>query len=86
MKVYVVTINEVSEFEQFDHEPTVFKDKKDAIAFLKRARKDAIAEYIEEDNGFSIDKDTDCYFALFNSAEGWSHTHYEVSVDECEVN
>lgn len=89
MKVYVLTINEVSEFEQFDHDPEAFAKKEDARKMLAKARADAIGDYLEEDDdedcSCAIDKDTDDYFALYSQTEGWSHTHYEASVTECEV-
>ena len=88
MKVYVVTINEVSGFEQFDHDPYVFAKKEDARALLSEARDEAIEEYMEdgdEDCPCAIDKDTEDYFALYDQDNGWSHTHYEVSVCECEI-
>lgn len=85
-KVYVVTINEVSEFEQFDHDPIVYDNREAARALLKKAKEDAIADYCdEEDNGMAIDADLEDYFALYSCDEGWSHTHYEVQVTECEI-
>lgn len=86
MKVYVLTINEVSEFEQFDHDPLVYDNIEDARLVLSSARENALEEYFDEDEGdVAIDKDREDYFALFNREEGWSHTHYEAQITECEV-
>ena len=84
--VFVLTINEVSEFEQFDHDPVVYESREKARALLVKAKMDAIEDYIdEEDPAYVIDKDTPDYFSLYNEQEGWSHTHYEVSVTECVI-
>ena len=37
-RVYVLTINEVSEFEQFDHDPVVYESREKARALLAKAR------------------------------------------------
>ena len=87
-KVFVVVINEVSEFEQFDHDPEVYEEREKARELLAKARQDAINEYLDEedeDSFCTIDKDTPDYFALYDSEQGWSHTHYEVSITECEI-
>lgn len=84
--VYVLTINEVSEFEQFDHEPVVYEKREKARALLAKARGDAIEDYIdEEEPAYVINNDTPDYFSLYNEQEGWSHTHYEVSITECII-
>ena len=85
-KVFVLTINEVSEFEQFDHDPVVYESREEARALLAEAKEEAISDYIDEDNPVCvIDKDTPDYFSLYNEEEGWSHTHYEVSITECVI-
>lgn len=86
-KIYVVTINEVSEFEQFDHKPETFEDINDAKEYLKDAKESAKREYLsdEEETGNRIDTENDTYFALYNYYEGWSHTHYEVELTECTI-
>ena len=86
MQVYVVTINEVSDFEQFDHEPYVFLNLDDARKFLSGAKEEAISDYMEDsDEDMKIDKNKPDYFCLYSEAGGWSHTHYEVEITKCEV-
>lgn len=85
-KVFILTINEVSEFEQFDHDPVAYESREEARALLKSARTSAIREYIDEENlDISIVKDTPDYFSLCNQNEGWGYTHYEVSITECVI-
>ncbi len=90
-KVYVVTINEVSDFEQFDHTPVVFSKREDAEKYLAQAKKEAIEDYepddkgeSEEECGMCISADQPDYFALYEG-NSWSETHYEVTIDECEI-
>ena len=85
-KVFVVSINEVSDFEQFDHEPEVFEKLVDAQEYFNSAKEDAKKDYIDGDDGdMVVDKESDTYFCLYNQEEGWSHTHYEVQIDEKEI-
>ena len=85
-KVFVLTINEVSEFEQFDHDPVVYESREEARALLAEAKEEAISDYIDEDDPVCvISNDKPDYFSLYNEEEGWSHTHYEVSITECVI-
>jgi len=83
-EVFVVTINEVSKQEEFEHDPQVFENIEDARDLLKKAKESAIKEYIDEDAGISIVSDNPDYFALC-ADEGWSLTHYEVTVTACKI-
>ncbi len=85
-KVYVLTINEVSEFEQFDHDPVVYEDREEARALLAKAKEEAIKDYVDdEDFPCTINNDKPDYFSLYSEDEGWSNTHYEVTITECTI-
>lgn len=85
-KIFILTINEVSEFEQFDHDPVPYENREEARAHLKSAKESAIREYIdEEDPGICIVQDTPDYFSLCSQNEGWGYTHYEVTITECTI-
>ena len=86
-KVWVVTRNEVSDFEEFEYEPKVFCDRESARKYLAELRKNGIEEYIGEgkdkDDSYAICADSKDRFQLYDKEQGWSHTHYEISIFEC---
>ena len=76
MEVYVITIDEVYDYETYNHTPRVFKNRKDAQeefdAIVAEAKKDAAQDGWVESQGAS-------YYEAY--PDGWYGTsHYCVSL------
>ena len=81
MKVYVLTINEVYDYEEFNHNPRVFMKREDAIAELNDIKEEAKEEFAEDFDQFD---DGENGFEMY--ADGrYSEGHYSVYVHEVEV-
>lgn len=82
MKVFVLTISDVYDYEGFPHNPRVFTDKKKALDALHNAYLDAKKEngHWEEDD---YTKGDTC-FSMYPDGY-WGTSHYDGRVDEVEV-
>jgi hypothetical protein len=86
MKVYVLIVDDVYEYERFKHDARVFADAETALAALDKEYKD-VSEMLK-DNG--NDWVSDVYkkgFASFSMyPDGyWGTSHYDAWIDEVEV-
>lgn len=80
-KVYIITIDEVYDFENFHHEPMVFADEKKAREEMARIINEAKEEY---KNKFNEVEEGETYFEMY--AEGYfSEGHYAVHLYEKEI-
>lgn len=80
-KVYIITIDEVYDFENFPHEPMVFDDKKKAREKMARIIDEAKEEYKDK---FNEVEEGETYFEMY--AEGYfSEGHYAVHLYEKEI-
>ena len=80
-KVYIITIDEVYDFENFPHEPLVFANEEKAKAEFESIKESAKTEY---GNKFNEVEEGDTYFEMY--AEGYfSEGHCAVHLYEEEV-
>jgi hypothetical protein len=80
-KVYIITIDEVYDFENFPHEPMVFADEKKAREEMARIIDEAKEEYKDK---FNEVEEGETYFEMY--AEGYfSEGHYAVHLYGKEV-
>jgi hypothetical protein len=85
-KVYVVTIDDVFDWDKEYHQPRVFSKKEDAIRYIKESYEeinDACYEYDEDT--YIFDYEEGCCYACIYDDEEWAITHWEISMDECEI-
>lgn len=79
MKLYIITVDEVFDFEGFWHKPLVFLTEKEARAEFNRLVREARKEY----PGFTVDngkKSVSIY-----EDQSWGKSHYDVVIDEVDV-
>ena len=88
MKLYIITISDVYDYEGFRHAPIVCKTKEDAMRKLRDLRDNAKAELIDlgndwewEDDVFSEKSDR---FSMYPEGS-WGTSHYDAVIDEVEV-
>lgn len=80
-KVYIITIDEVYDFEIFPHEPMVFADEQKAREEMARIINEAKKEYKDKYNEV---EEGETYFEMY--AEGYfSEGHYAVHLYEKEI-
>lgn len=87
MKVFVLTIDEVYEYEGFSHKPMVFTNKDKALDALYELYEDTKKELAEngDDDWMEDDyKKGDSCFSLYPDGY-WGTSHYDARVDEVEV-
>ena len=83
--LYIITIDEVYDFQGFSHKPQVFKEKTDAMKILRELRENAKAEFADECNDEDDwDEETSESFSIYPEGE-WGTTHYDARIDEVEV-
>jgi len=83
MKVYVITISNVYDFEGFPHNPRVFTDKKKAMAAFHELHDSAKAELAED----WVEDDFDEFstsFSMYPDGE-WGTSHYDAVLNEVDV-
>ena len=87
MKVYVLTIDDVYDYEGFSHKPRVFTDKEKALNALYKEYLDAKEDLAKNGND---DWEEDPYksgdecFSMYPDGY-WGTSHYDGRVDEVEV-
>lgn len=80
-KIYVITIHEVYEFENFTHKPMAFSKEEDARKEFDRLVKDAREMAGAEDYEFDLGENS----ASFYRVGEWPEYHYDVILEEVEV-
>lgn len=82
MTLFILTIDEVFDFEGFKHKPRAFTDEKKALDALDEAYQCAK----KENPDWSSDeyKKGDSCFSLYPDAE-WGTSHFDGCVNEVEV-
>lgn len=88
MKLYIITISDVYDYEGFHHAPIVCKTKEDAMRKLRDLRESTKAELIDlgndwewEDDAFNEKSDR---FSMYPEGS-WGTSHYDAVIDEVEV-
>lgn len=87
MKVFVLTIDDVYDYEGFSHRPKVFTDKEKALDALYEEYKDVKKMLAENGNDDWMEdpyKKGDSHFSLYPDGY-WGTSHYDARVDEVEV-
>lgn len=81
MKVYVITIHEVYEFENFPHDSYAFMHEDEARKEFDRLVKNAQEMALIEDYEFDLNEDS----ASFYREGEWPEYHYDVKLEELEA-
>lgn len=79
MKIYIISIDEVFDFEGFWHKPLVFLTEKGARAEFNRLVREARKEY----PNFTVDKGK--HSVSIYEDQSWGKSHYDVVIDEVDV-
>lgn len=82
MKLYVITISEVNDYEEDIHAPEVKISLEEAKARLEEIYRQA-KEELDEDR-FDKEEKGEKSFSLY-SGYGWSQYHYDACIDEVEA-
>ena len=85
-KVYVVTIDDVFDWDKEYHQPKVFSKKESAIRYIKKSYEeinDVCYEY--NDNNYIFDYEDGCCYACIYDDGRWAITHWEIKINECEI-
>lgn len=82
MKLYIITIDEVYDMEQYGHDPIPYIDKEAAVKKFRRIVKEAKKEFKNDFDKSETIKDES--FIIWK--EGcYSTDHYRLSLHECEI-
>jgi hypothetical protein len=84
MKVYVITIHEVYDFEDFHHTPRVFDSFEKAKKELKAIAKQTIKENKRYGNDDWEVEQGDPYFSTYPDG-CWGTSHYDAKISEAEI-
>ena len=79
MELYIITIDEVFDFEGFQHKPLVFLTENGARAEFDRLVREARKEYPD----FTVDKGKRSV-SIYED-QSWSKSHFDVVIDEVDV-
>jgi len=79
MKLYIITIDEVYDFEGFAHKPIVSLTKKEAQAELARIKREAKKEF-----DFDTLDSSPRGFSMYNDGT-WGTSHYDANINVVEV-
>ena len=88
-KVFVLTISDVADFEDFPKSPSVFENKEDALSAMKSYKEDFLKETdVENDtkdgDGWVVE---DCEMSFSAYIDGrYAENHYDITIYECIVN
>ena len=87
MKLFIITISDVYDYEGFHHAPIVCKTKEEAKQKLRDLREINKAELIAYGNDDWVEddfnEDSEC-FSMYPDGE-WGTSHYDACIDEVEV-
>lgn len=81
MKLYIITVSDVFDYEGFHHEPIVKLTKKEAREELARLKRSAKETYKDE---FDKSESSQSSFSLYPDGY-WGTSHYDARIDEVEV-
>lgn len=81
MKIYVITIHEVYEFENYPHRPIAFVKEEDARKEFDRIIKNA--KEMAETEDYDFDLGESC--ASFYRDGEWPEYHFDVNLEEVKV-
>ena len=79
MELYIITIDEVFDFEGFQHKPLVFLTENGARAEFDRLVREARKEYPD----FTVDKGKRSV-SIYED-QSWSKSHFDVKIDVVDV-
>ena len=82
MKVYIIIINEVYDFEEMNHEPRVFATKESAFDAMRDIISNAKEEYGDD---FNTIEETETSIEMYDDGT-YAQSHYVAYIKECEVN
>ena len=80
--VYVVTIDDVVDWNKEYHQPRVFSKREDAIKCFKESYEEIKNEF---DEGYIFDYEEDCYTACIYDYGRWASDHWEIEINVCEI-
>ena len=87
MKLYIITISDVYDYEGFHHAPIVCKTKEDAMRKLRDLRDNAKSELIDNGNYDWVEdeftNESECFSTYLDGQ--WGTSHYDATIDEVEV-
>lgn len=87
MTIYVITINELNDFEPFHHTPMAFMSHDKAKARLRRLHEEAVQDNKDLGNDWVEDEEftdkSEC-FSMYPEYE-WGTSHYDVAIHEVKV-
>ena len=78
--IYVVTIEEISDLEDFPHKPRAFSKKEDAINYIKEAYKDVADEF---DDSYTKEYEEGDTTACIYKEGYWSSDRWIITMSEC---
>ena len=83
-KIYLITIDEVYDYEVFDHEPLAYKNPEDAFKKFEEVKEEIRSNYEREIEGGWEIEDSKTHLELYN--EGYyASFHIVASLQEIEV-
>ena len=88
-KVFVLTISDVADFENFPQVPSVFEKKEDALSAMKSYKEDFLKETdVENDtkdgDGWVVE---DCEMSFSAYIDGrYAENHFDITIYECQIN
>ena len=87
MKVYVITIDDVYDYEGFTHKPFVLTTMEGAMRKLREYREEVIADLKENENDdWEEDEFTEESTKFSFYPDGyWGTSHWDAKIDEVEV-
>ena len=80
-KVYVLTINQVYNFEELDTQPFVCATREMAEQALKEFRDDEMETLKDKD--WDVEEDSESRFCIMR--DSWNENHTEAIIWECDV-
>ena len=82
--VYVVTIDDVVDWNKEYHRPRVFSKREDAIKCFKESYEEIKNELFDEDR-YIFEYDEGCYTACIYDDGRWASDHWEIGINVCEI-
>ena len=80
-KVFVLTISDVADFENFPQSPSVFEKKEDALSAMKSYKEDFLKGI---DSDWAVEEGEMCFSAYIDGR--YAENHYDITIYECRVN
>ena len=85
MKIWVITYDEVCDFENFPQRPIAFKDESEARKMMERIKEDILSDYADnlQDDDWVFDESADC-LEVYEDGR-YSENHFSAVLNEIEV-